>query len=76
MSDRCPHKRLRSTALILRDSNGSPEGISISVVCASCGNPFEFVGVQSSATVLVAEDRREVRMLIAAHKEKGAQAEA
>lgn len=60
----CPHSRLRAITLILRGADGRPEGISVSVACGDCGVLFRFPGVQSSGTVLVAEDRREVRMLI------------
>lgn len=61
----CPHTRMRSTAVILRDSAGTPEGIALAVHCETCGSPFEFAGVETTKTMLVSEDRREVRMLIA-----------
>jgi hypothetical protein len=56
---------LRSLSIILRDAAGRPEAISLTVRCHKCGEQFQFVGIQTTATVLVSEDRREVRMLIA-----------
>jgi hypothetical protein len=75
MPARCPHPRLRSVSVILRNADERPEGVALSVACQDCGQPFEFVGIQSSATVLVSEDRREIRVVIAETKE-GAQVEA
>lgn len=59
----CPHKRMTSTALILRD-DGMPAALSVSVSCRDCGQPFEFVGIGSTSTILVSEDHQEVRLLI------------
>lgn len=59
----CPHRRMRSIAVFLPD-NGRPACVALTVQCHQCGQPFEFVGIQSSETVLVSEDRREVRILI------------
>lgn len=56
---------MRSVALVLRDPDGTPAAMSVSAMCAVCGNHFQFVGVETTSTVLVNEDRTEVRLLIA-----------
>ena len=55
---------MRSTSVVLRDVAGHPEAISLSVTCHDCGERFKFVGIDTTSTVLVSEDRHEVRMLI------------
>ena len=55
---------MRSTSVVLRDVAGHPEAISLSVTCHDCGERFKFVGIETTSTVLVSEDRHEVRMLI------------
>ena len=61
----CPHSRIRSNSIVLRDLLGHPEGVVFTVSCHECGAPFIFPGIQSSESVLVSEDRHEVRILIA-----------
>jgi hypothetical protein len=56
---------MRSNSVILRDATGHPEAISLSVKCHDCGERFKFVGIETTSTMLVSEDRYEVRMLIA-----------
>jgi hypothetical protein len=56
---------MRSNSVILRDAAGRPEAVSLSVSCHDCGEQFKFVGIETTSTVLVSEDRGEVRMLIA-----------
>jgi len=65
-------------SVVLRDAEGHPEGVSLTVRCARCGTAFEFAGIQSSACVLVSEDRTELRPVIAepAERRKDAGAEA
>ena len=72
----CDHSRLRSNALILRDRAGRPEAISLSVACHECGELFQFAGIETTSTVLVSEDRDEVRLLIEPQTQKAPQAEA
>lgn len=76
MIDLCPHSRLRTFALILRDAEQRPEAVSLSVFCHECGIVFEFVGAQSTPTMLVAENREEIRVYISPKTKKGGQAEA
>jgi hypothetical protein len=63
-SPACQHKRLRTLGVILRDQAEAPQAVSFSVACAECGQSFRFAGVESSSTVLVSEDRQEIRLLI------------
>lgn len=60
----CTHPRMRSTALVMRDQNGAPDGVSLSVSCFECGMLFEFAGIQTTPTVLLNHDRTEIRLLI------------
>jgi hypothetical protein len=66
VSTSCAHPRMRSNSVILRNAAGRPEAISLSVKCHDCGEQFKFVGIETTSTVLVSEDRHEVRMLIVA----------
>jgi hypothetical protein len=56
---------MRSTAVVLRNAAGNPDGVSLAVSCAECGVMFEFARIQSSATVLVSPCRTELRLAIA-----------
>lgn len=76
MEQSCSHARLRAFALVLRDSEQHPEAVSLSVTCHECGAPFEFVGVHSTPTMLVAENREEIRVYISPKAKNGGQAEA
>lgn len=60
----CAHARIRSTAIVLRDAGQVPEGVALTVACAECGVMFQFAGVETTSTVLVSEDRTEIRLVI------------
>lgn len=57
---------MRSNSVIFRDAAGHPEAISLSASCHECGEQFKFAGIETTSTVLVSEDRHEIRLLIEA----------
>jgi hypothetical protein len=60
----CSHRQIQSVGLILRNEDGAPDGVAVSVACTQCGLMFKFTGIETSPTVKVNADRTEVCLSI------------
>lgn len=60
----CRHKRMRSIVLFLYEKE-RPASAVISISCHQCGHPFQFIGVESSPSLLLSDDRKTLQLIIA-----------
>ncbi|KAA6459611.1 hypothetical protein DYQ86_15950 [Acidobacteria bacterium AB60] len=60
----CIHPKISSVAVVVRDENGTPYSVVVTAACLVCRMPFEFVGIETTSTIMVSGDRREVHLLI------------